>query len=65
MVQKTMELIEKINGEINIRYDMSIANAVDIHDNSDNAFTMICNAFKFGYAQGKKATISELRKAAK
>lgn len=30
-----------------------------------NTFNMICDAFAFGYAQGRKATKSELRKAAK
>lgn len=48
-VKNTMEVINGANQSINNYYDMSLDNLNDIYHNSDNAFEMICNAFKFGY----------------
>ena len=64
-VKNTMKLIESANHCIDDRYDMFSNNINDIYSNSNHPFDMICSAFKFGYMQGRKATISEMRKAAK
>lgn len=64
-VKNTMKLIESANSCIDDRYDMCSNNINDIYSNSSHPFDMICSAFKFGYMQGRKATISEMRKAVK
>lgn len=64
-VKNTMEVINGANQSINNYYDMSLDNLNDIYHNSDNAFEMICNAFKFGYIQGAKATKAYINKQRK
>lgn len=64
-VKNTMKLIESANSCIDDRYDMVSSNVNDIYVNSNHPFDMICSAFKFGYMQGRKATMSEMRKAVK
>lgn len=64
-VKNTMEVINGANQSINNYYDMSLDNLNDIYYNSDNAFEMICNAFKFGYVQGAKATKACIKKRRK
>lgn len=64
-VKNTMEVIRNAYGHINPYYDMAHNNVNDIYQNNKNEFDMICDAFTFGYAQGRKAMKSELRKVAK
>lgn len=64
-VKNTMKLIESANSCIDNRYDLCCNNINDIYSNSNHLFDMICSAFKFGYMQGRKATVSELRKGGK
>lgn len=61
-VKNTMEVINGANQSINSYYDMSLDNLNDIYYNSNNAFDMIVNAFKFGYVQGAKATKAYIKK---
>lgn len=61
-VKNTMEVINGANQSINSYYDMSLDNINDIYYNSNNAFDMIVNAFKFGYVQGTKATKAYIKK---
>nr|DAE24667.1 MAG TPA: hypothetical protein [Siphoviridae sp. ctvFN21] len=64
-VKNTMKVIKSVRGSINPYYDMSHTNINEIYTNNTNLFDMLCDAFNFGYAQGRKATLSEIRKAAK
>lgn len=61
-VKNTMQVIDKAVKTINSFYDLTSSNIDDIYCNSDNAFEMICNAFKFGYIQGAKATKAYINK---
>ena len=54
-VTNVMEKINKLTGEININYDMTIGNMKEIHKNSNETFDLISNSFKFGYIQGMEA----------
>lgn len=61
-VKNTMQLIEASIGKINTRYDMCEENIDDICKTSRDAFSMICNSFRFGYMQGMKAARAEMKK---
>jgi hypothetical protein len=62
VVRKTMNLVEKSQGNINPNYDMYASNIEDIEKASNNIYEMICNGFRFGYMQGKKAAMAEMKK---
>lgn len=61
-VKNTMKLIEESIGRINARYDMRVRDVLDIKENSNDPFELICNSFRFGYTQGAKAAKAEMRK---
>ena len=57
-----LQKIEAAKGKIDPRFDMSIKQVDEIHQNSSDAITAICNAFTFGYAQGTRASKLTLTK---
>ena len=62
VVRKTMDLVEKSQGNINPNYYMYASNIEDIEKASNNIYEMICNGFRFGYMQGRKAAMAEMKK---
>lgn len=61
-VKNTMKLVEKSIGCIDAKYDMSIANILDIQKSSMCTYDLIVNGFRFGYMQGLKASESKMQK---
>lgn len=57
-----MKKIQEMRGKINIYYDMDIEDMEKISDNSHDGFSLISNAFTFGYIQGMKAQKAKDRK---
>lgn len=64
-VRNVKKVIESVRGTINPYYDLYYTNIDEIYRTNSGVSNMICDAFTFGYAQGRKATLSEIRKAAK
>lgn len=50
-----MKKIQEMMGKINIYYDMDIEDMEKIYNSSNDGFSLISNAFTFGYFQGMKA----------
>lgn len=50
-----MKKIQETGGGINPYYDMNIEDMEKIYNNSNDGFSLISNAFVFGYLQGMKA----------
>lgn len=50
-----MKKIQEMRGKINIYYDMDIEDMEKIYNSSNDGFSLISNAFTFGYFQGMKA----------
>ena len=50
-----MKKIQEMRGKINIYYDMDIEDMEKIYISSNDGFSLISNAFTFGYIQGMKA----------
>ncbi len=50
-----MKKIKEARGEVNYYYDMDIEDMEKISNNSHDRFSLISNAFIFGYIQGMKA----------
>lgn len=50
-----MKKIKKMRGGINTYYDMDIEDMEKIYNSSNDGFSLISNAFTFGYIQGMKA----------
>ena len=59
-VQSAVREANKSRGTINHYYDMDINHVDEIYRSSPYPFDMICKAFQFGYAQGRKAARAEL-----
>lgn len=59
MVRNTMNLVNQFSKVANEKYDMSVRNMIEIHEQSKDAWEMIINSFRFGYMQGVKATKAE------
>ena len=57
-----MKKIQEMRGKINIYYDMDIEDMEKIYISSNNGFSLISNAFTFGYIQGMKAQKAKDRK---
>lgn len=57
-----MKKIKEMRGKINIYYDMDIEDMEKISNNSHDRFSLISNAFTFGYIQGMKAQKAKDRK---
>lgn len=57
-----MKKIQEMRGKINIYYDMDIEDMEKIYISSNNGFSLISNAFTFGYFQGMKAQKAKDRK---
>lgn len=62
MVKDTMKAISNTVGKISRYYDMSIKNMQDILKASHSDYDLICNGFRFGYAQGMRAAKAEMKK---
>lgn len=61
-----IKAIEKTKGRINERYGMYSKDISDIKEYSNGDIILFSvNSFKFGYAQGHKAAVAEMRKNAK
>ncbi|MCD7724271.1 MAG: hypothetical protein LUI12_01740 [Clostridiales bacterium] len=58
---------EKIIGQYeethNQKYGLFTEEMNDIREMSDGMCDIISNAFKYGYMQGRKATVADVRKA--
>lgn len=50
-----MKKIQEMKGKINPNYDMDIEDMEKIYISSNDGFSLISNAFTFGYFQGMKA----------
>ena len=57
-----MKKIQEMRGKINIDYDMDIEDMEKIYISSNDGFSLISNAFTFGYFQGMKAQKAKDRK---
>ena len=57
-----MKKIQEMRGKINIYYDMDIEDMEKIYISSNDGFSLISNAFTFGYFQGMKAQKAKDRK---
>ena len=57
-----MKKIQEMRGKINIYYDMDIEDMEKIYISSNDGFSLISNAFTFGYYQGMKAQKAKDRK---
>ena len=57
-----MKKIQEMRGKINIYYDMDIEDMEKIYISSNDSFSLISNAFTFGYFQGMKAQKAKDRK---
>lgn len=57
-----MKKIQEMRGKINIYYDMDIEDMKKIYISSNDGFSLISNAFTFGYIQGMKAQKAKDRK---
>ena len=57
-----MKKIQEMRGKINIYYDMDIEDMEKIYISSNDGFSLILNAFTFGYFQGMKAQKAKDRK---
>lgn len=57
-----MKKIQEMRGKINIYYDMDIEDMGKIYNSSSDGFSLISNAFTFGYIPGMKAQKAKDRK---
>lgn len=57
-----MKKIQEMRGKINIYYDMDIEDMEKIYISSNDGFSLISNAFTFGYIQEMKAQKAKDRK---
>lgn len=57
-----MKKIQETRRGINPYYDMTIEDMQKIYDGSNDGFSLIANAFVFGYIQGMKAQKAKDRK---
>lgn len=57
-----MKKIQEARGGINSYYDMDVEDMKKISNNSHDRFSLILNAFTFGYIQGMKAQKAKDRK---
>ena len=65
MQLNVMKTISDTRGKINPRYDATAQDLELIADKSRNLYELICNGFRFGYAQGYKARTAEFKKKGK
>lgn len=57
-----MKKIQEMREGINPYYDMDIEDMQKIYNSSNDSFSLISNAFVFGYLQGMKAQKAKGRK---
>lgn len=57
-----MKKTQEMRGKINIYYDMDVEDMKKIYISSNDGFSLISNAFVFGYMQGMKAQKAKDRK---
>lgn len=56
------KIINKTRGNINRRYDMTMNDGRKLLSNNKSGFSLVYDAFTFGYAQGMKAAKAEMKK---
>lgn len=61
-IKNVLEKAESMIGKINPRYDISVLQVAEIHQESGDWYRAITNAFRIGYMQGVKATKAEMKK---
>ena len=57
-----MKKIQEMKEGINMYYDMDIEDMIQISNSTNDRFSLISNAFTFGYLQGMKAQKAKDRK---
>lgn len=57
-----MKKIQEMSRKINIYYDLDIEDMEKIYNSSNDGFSLISNAFTFGYFQGMKAQKAKYKK---
>ena len=64
MKRNVMKIIEKcrMSGKIIERYDMKVSDAITIQACCSNNYELITRSFVFGYAQGYKAAMAEMKR---
>ena len=63
-MKNLMEKVENNFSKINAQYDMTLEDINTIYRNSTDLFNIISNSFCFGYMQGYKAALAEMKKKA-
>lgn len=61
----TIKAIEKSKEKINPLYDMMFSDGIAIEEISKSSWDLLHNGFKFGYMQGRKAAIKEMKEEMK
>lgn len=62
MVKNTMKAIKAYRKTANIRYQIHSGNINDIHNGYADEISKIVAGFEFGFVQGRKAALAEMRK---
>lgn len=57
-----MEKIEQSRKLVKSRYDLTFEEIMTLIENCRNEFDMVTMPFIYGYAQGRKAAIAEMKK---
>ena len=60
-----MEKIEKSRGLIKECYDMKLSDIMRIRECCPNDYSKLTNSFAYGYSQGYKAAMAEMKQKAK
>ncbi len=58
-----IKTVEGWHAKINPRYDLDAAGILEIRDHNHGPIQLIFSAFTYGYAQGHKAAIAEMKKS--
>ncbi len=61
-IQNTMKLINEYPKHWDSRYSLCFNNIQDIYESEDDPFSMIMRGFEFGFMQGRKAALAEVKK---
>ena len=63
-MKNLMEKIENLKGKINPYYEAELQDFWEITKESQNIFDIFSLSFKYGYMQGHKAAVAEIKKKA-
>lgn len=61
----TEKIIQEYSEKINPYYDLTVSDIMAIKHIDMGVFELISNSFTFGYAQGRKATLAEMKNKTK